>query len=256
MLREPNSNTGMSFRRLLALLLIISFVLGIFSIRLFQIQIVQGEEYAKLASEGYKTTVSIAASRGEIVDCNQVPLVSNRTSYAVIFDYNYFPHGTDAKKMQEQNACLMDLVHLLQMNEQEWIDTLPITKVKPYAFEENRENGIERLKQSLRMAGYATAEQCIEQMVKKYQLSSYTTEEQRILAGIHYEMETAGFSAKVTYTFASDVSATVMYQILENSTRFPGVDVVTVPVREYVSGTTACHIIGSVGPIYAEEYAG
>ena len=92
MLREPNVGR-VNFRRATALLLIIAVVLGIFSIRLFQIQIVQGEEYAKLANESYKTSISIAASRGEIVDCNQIPLVSNRTSYAVTLDYNYFPHG-------------------------------------------------------------------------------------------------------------------------------------------------------------------
>ena len=105
MLREPNVGK-VNFRRATALLLIIAVVLGIFSIRLFQIQIVQGEEYAKLANESYKTAISIAASRGEIVDCNQVPLVSNRTSYAVTFDYNYFPHGKSAEKLKEQNALL------------------------------------------------------------------------------------------------------------------------------------------------------
>lgn len=255
MLREPNSG-GLNFRRVMALLLIITIVLGVFSVRLFQIQIVQGEDYAKLADESYKTVVSIAASRGEIVDCNQVPLVSNRTSYAVVLDYNYFPHGNSDEKMKEQNNCLLLLVQLLQSNHQEWVDSLPITTTRPYAFEQDRETGVERLKKALRMAGYATAEQCLEQMIEKYGLSGYTPDEQRILAGIHYEMETAGFSAKVTYTFASDVSATVMYQILENGSRFPGVDVVTVPVREYVGGTTACHVIGTVGPIYAEEYAG
>ena len=254
MLRE-SGGVGISLKRATALLLIMVIVLGIFSVRLFQIQIVQGEEYAKLADESYKTSVSIAASRGEIVDCNQVPLVSNRTSYAVTLDYNYFPHGNSAEKLKEQNDCLLRLVRLLQANSEEWTDTLPITHTQPYAFEEDRDSGITRLKKMLRMANYATAAQCLEQMVKKYQLTDYAVEDQRILAGIHYEMESAGFSAKVSYTFAGDVSSTVMYQILENGTQFPGVDVVTVPVREYVSGTTACHIIGTVGPIYAEEYA-
>lgn len=254
MLREPNSS-GLNFRRVLALLLMVSVVLAIFSVRLFQIQIVQGEDYAQLADESYKTAVSIAASRGEIVDCNQVPLVSNRTSYAVVLDYNYFPHGNSDEKMRAQNDCLLLLVELLKANNQKWIDNLPITISAPYTFEQGRENGIARLKDFLRMADYATAEQCLSEMIRKYGLSAFTPEQQRVLAGIHYEMESAGFSAKVTYTFASDVSATVMYQILENSTRFPGVDVITVPVREYVSGTTACHIIGTVGPIYAEEYA-
>lgn len=254
MLREPNI-PGLNFKRVLALLLIMVIVLGIFSVRLFQIQIVQGEEYAKLADESYKTSVSIAASRGEIVDCNQIPLVSNRTSYAVTLDYNYFPHGNSDERLKEQNDCLLLLVQLLQTNEEQWIDSLPISRSQPYTFDEERTSGIARLKEMLRMANYATAEQCLEQMVKKYALSDYTADEQRILAGIHYEMDSAGFSAKVPYTFASDISATSMYQILENGTRFPGVDVITVPVREYVSGTTACHIIGTVGPIYAEEYA-
>ena len=254
MLNQANGR-GVKFRRVLALLLVMVIVLGIYSVRLFQIQIVQGEDYARLANQGYRTTVPIAASRGEIVDRNQLPLVSNRTSYAVVLDYNYFPHGTGEQKRNEQNECLLALTKLLQEQEEEWNDSLPISKEAPYAFDEERSNGVSRLKELLRMASYATAEQCLQQMVEKYYLGRYSEEEQRILAGIHYEMETAGFAAKVPYTFASDVSDTTMYRILEQSSRFPGVDVTTVPVREYVGGTTACHIIGTVGPIYAEEYA-
>ncbi len=254
MLKESGSG-GLSFRRAFILLMIIVMVLAIFSVRLFQIQIVQGDEYLKLADESYKTSVSIAASRGEIVDCNQVPLVSNRTSYAVVLDYNYFPHGTSDEQLKQQNDCLVMLVELLQENDEEWADSLPISKKAPYQFEKDRENGIKRLKEQLRMASYATAEQCLVQMIDQYGLTAYDEQMQRILAGIHYEMDTAGFSAKVPYTFANDISSAAMYKVVEKSAQFPGVDITTVPVREYASGTTACHIIGSVGPIYAEEYA-
>ena len=252
---KSSRDGGLNFRRMLALLLIMVMVLGIFSVRLFQIQIVQGEDYAKLANQGYRTTVSIAASRGEIVDRNQVPLVSNRTSYAVVLDYNYFPHGSSEQKRNAQNSCLLALTQLLQEQNESWNDSLPVSKEAPYVFDEERSGGVARLKEFLRMASYATAEQCLQQMAEKYYLGDYSAEEQRILAGIHYEMETAGFSATVTYTFASDVSDTTMYRILEQSKQFPGVDVTTVPMREYVGGTTACHVIGTVGPIYAEEYA-
>ena len=253
---KDNRGSQLRPRRMVALLLIIVMVLGIFSVRLFQIQIVQGDEYANFVKNtSYRTSVSVAASRGEIVDCNQVPLVSNRTSYAVVLDYNYFPHGTREEDYREQNECLLALTEILQKEEEQWNDTLPISAEAPYTFEEGRESGISRLKTSLRMASYATAEQCVQQMVKNYYLSDYSEKEQRILAGIHYEMAAAGFSAKVTYTFAGNVSETTMYRIVENSREFPGVDVTTVAVREYVGGTTACHIIGTVGPIYAEEYA-
>ena len=253
---KDNRGSQLRPRRMMALLLIIVMVLGIFSVRLFQIQIVQGDEYANFVKNtSYRTSVSVAASRGEIVDCNQVPLVSNRTSYAVVLDYNYFPHGSSEEKYREQNECLLALTEILGKEEEQWNDTLPISVEAPYTFEEGRESGIARLKTSLRMASYATAEQCVQQMVKNYYLSDYSEKEQRILAGIHYEMAAAGFSAKVTYTFAGNVSETTMYRIVENNREFPGVDVTTVAVREYVGGTTACHIIGTVGPIYAEEYA-
>lgn len=253
---KDNRGSQLRPRRMVALLLIIVMVLGIFSVRLFQIQIVQGDEYANFVKNtSYRTSVSVAASRGEIVDCNQVPLVSNRTSYAVVLDYNYFPHGSSEEKYREQNECLLALTEILGKEDEQWNDTLPISVEAPYTFEEGRESGIARLKTSLRMASYATAEQCVQQMVKNYYLSDYSEKEQRILAGIHYEMAAAGFSAKVTYTFAGNVSETTMYRIVENNREFPGVDVTTVAVREYVGGTTACHIIGTVGPIYAEEYA-
>lgn len=254
MLNNPRPK-GLSPRRIVALFSILILILSIYGVRLFQIQIVQGDMYAKLANESYKTAVPISASRGEILDCNQVPLVSNRTSYAVTLDYNYFPHGNTEEKQKAQNDCLLELVHLLQDGKEEWNDSLPITRKAPFTFEKDRESGIAKLKEYLRMASYATASQCLGQMVTKYGLKDYAEEQQRILAGIHYEMDMAGFSAKVPYTLASDVSNTTMYRIMENSSRFPGVDVITVPVREYNSGTTACHIIGTVGPIYAEEYA-
>ncbi len=248
---DTDKRTGsLSMRRVLALFLTMAVIFGIFSIRLFQVQIIDGEEYASLAEAGTRTSISIAASRGEILDRNQIPLVSNRTSYAVVLDYNYFPHAN----LQEQNDCILLLVKLLRTQQEEWNDTLPISASIPYTFLEERESGVARLKSYLRMADYATADNCMHQMIEQYELEDYTAEEQRYLAGIHYNMAVAGFGQRTPYTFASDVSDETMYKILENSAKYPGVDVSTVPVREYVSGETACHIIGSVGPIYAEEY--
>ncbi len=250
MLNTDRASGSLSMRRVLALFVTLAVIIGIFSVRLFHIQIIDGEEYAGLAEAGTKTTISIAASRGEILDRNQIPLVSNRTSYAVVLDYNYFPHSD----YQEQNDCLLSLVKLLREQGETWNDTLPISETAPYTFLEERESGVSRLKNYLRMATYATAENCLSQMIELYELEDYSAEEQRYLAGIHYNMSVAGFGQRTPYTFASDVSSETMYRILENNDRFPGVDVSTVPVREYVSGEIACHIIGSVGPIYAEEY--
>lgn len=45
-----------------------------------------------------------------------------------------------------------------------------------------------------------------------------------------------------------------MYKIQENNSLYIGVDVQTTPVREYVSGEIAPHLIGQIGYIFPEEY--
>ena len=255
MLRAPKENTGLSVRRLLALFVAMAVVFGLYSVRLFYVQIVEGDKYASLADASTKTTISIAPTRGEILDCNQIPLVSNRTSYAVVLDYNFFPHGNSEEKQKEENDCLLALLQLLQEQGETWNDTMPISNEAPYTFLEKRESGIARMKSYLHMASYATAEDCMTQMVGDYALKAYSQTEQRQLAGIRYAMTAAGFGVTTPYTFASDISSETMYKLMENSDKYPGVDVETVAVREYVSGATACHVIGAVGPIYAEEYA-
>ncbi len=253
--RFGETGPTLSLRRVMGLFLTMVVILGIFSVRLFQVQIVQGEKYASLADADTKTTISIAGTRGEIIDRNQIPLVSNRTSYAVTLDYNYFPRGNTEESLKEKNDCLLRLVEVLQEAGEEWNDTLPISLSTPYTFLEDREAGVDALKRYLRMASYASATNCMEQMIQQYGLHEYSREQQRMLAGIQYNMVTAGFTASIPYTFAGDVSSTTMYRILENGDAFPGVDVGTVAVREYVGGEIGCHVIGTVGPIYAEEYA-
>lgn len=104
------------------------------------------------------------------------------------------------------------------------------------------------------MAEYATADNCMAELVKRYSLENYSAEEQRRIAGVRYEMEVREFALKNPFTFSDDVSAETTYQIKEHNTEYPGVDVQTTPVREYKNGDLASHLIGTVSPIYAEEY--
>ena len=44
MLRAPKENTGLSVRRLLALFVAMAVVFGLYSVRLFYVQIVEGDK--------------------------------------------------------------------------------------------------------------------------------------------------------------------------------------------------------------------
>lgn len=247
-------NHGITKRRAVALAAAIAVIFAGYSMRLFQIQIVDGDEYADLASRSASTEVPIAASRGEILDRYMRPMAINRTSFSVVFDYAFFPRGTTDDEQRQQNDIILTLTNLLAKNEEEWSDTLPISKETPYEFAQDRESSIATLKSRLRMAEYATAEQCMNALVERYKLSGYSKNEQRTIAGVRYEMELREFALKNPFTFSPDISEDTYNWILENSARFPGVNVQTTPVREYVSKDIAAHLIGTVGPIYAEEY--
>ncbi len=251
---DNNKNNRISKRRLIALASAIGLVFGMYSLRLFQVQLVEGAYYAAKANRNTTLTLPVSASRGEILDSSLRPMAVNRTSYEVVFDYNYFPRGTSEKQRGEQNSIIWELTRLLDAAGEDWNDTLPISDAVPYTFEEGRETDIARLKTLLRMADYATADNCMAELCKRYLLEDYTPEQQRILAGVQYEMERREFGYYTPFTFSSDISKDTSYQISENNTRFPGVDIQPSAVREYVSGETAAHLIGTVGPMYAEDY--
>lgn len=254
-MEERRNEIRTSPKRLIALAVVLVLVFSAFSVRLYRIQIVDHEKYAAQAQGGAELTLPITAARGEILDRDLSPLVVNTTAYAVVFDYNYFPVGTGEEARARQNAIILELATLLRGRGEEWNDTLPITAAPPYAFEEGREQSVAALKKSLRLADYATAENCMAALVRNYCLQEHTAAEQRLLAGVQYEMTVREFTAFNAYTFAAGVSKETSYLISENPDRYPGVDIQTTAVRDYVCGTTAAHLIGTVGPMYAEDYA-
>ncbi len=245
---------GLNKRRAVTLAILIVFIFSAYSIRLFQIQIVEGEKYAEMASRNENINVTIQASRGEILDRYMTPMAINRTSFSVVFDSAFFPTGKSEEQQKQQNDIILALTMLLSENDCDWNDTLPISDEKPYSFLKEREISIKNLKSRITMAEYATAEQCMIQFVERYSLEKYTPAQQRIIAGVRNEIEVRQLSIKNPFTFSSDVTEQVYNKILENSSAFTGVIVQPTPVREYVSKRIGAHLLGTVGPIYPEEY--
>lgn len=252
---QKQNTTPLSLRRLIALISLFVLVFSVFAVRLYRVQITEHAFYREQARGGATLTLPVAASRGEILDRDLTPLVANTTAYAVVLDYNYFPAGTDEEARAKQNNVIRALADLLTARGEEWNDTLPITHSAPFAFLEGRDTSVAALKRKLRLAEYATAENCMAALSRRYHLEGYTTAEQRLLAGVQYEMEVREFSAFTPYVFSSAVSKETSYLISENTTDFAGVEIQTAAERDYVAGRTAAHMLGTVGPIYAEEYA-
>ncbi|MDF2567958.1 MAG: Cell division protein FtsI/penicillin-binding protein 2, partial [Oscillospiraceae bacterium] len=215
--------------------------------RLMQFQIVEGSQYRDQANKKTISTVRVKAARGEIVDRYGRPLATNKVGFNIIFDRAFMATGTE-------NEIIAKLKNIMDKAGEEWVDTLPITKTKPYKFEDKKESDVARAKKVLGLNSYATAQNCIDELIEKFKITGYDEETKRMIASVRFEMLQSEFSLNNRYTFAEDIATATVAKIKEQNYDLKGVDVIEEATRDYVSGTIAPHIIGTLGPIYAEEY--
>jgi penicillin-binding protein 2 len=238
--------------RIVALVLIVTLIVALFSFRLARYQIVEGASYRADTLKTTLANIDITAPRGEILDRYGKVLASNSITYSVILEKTGFPKDSNAKK---QNTIILDLVDILNNDGEKTTDKLPITMTEPYALNTGSDSDIKALRKFLKVDDNATADQMMNLLIKRYKLESYSKADARVLAGMRYMIETKGFSDTVTFTFAENVGINSITKINERSDTLPGVLVTEVPVRSYPDGTLAPHVVGMVGPIHQNQLA-
>ncbi len=232
--------------RYIAIALLLVAILLIYNFRLIRLQILDADYYLSQASTASTRSVSIQASRGEILDRYGRALAINRDGYNIVFNRAYMSGD-------EINQNIRNLLSLLEKSGEEWFDKLPMDASSPYTFTED-ETAVETMKSRIGLAHYATSENCYAQMVKRYKLEGMDSALQRKLMGVRYSMELADFSIANPYTFAEDISTDTMTRIMESAFDLPGIEIDVVPIREYPDTSIAPSIMGTIGPIYAEDW--
>lgn len=230
----------------LSVLLVISIIL--FSVRIYFIQAKSAKENTLGFGAASVLTTVLKAPRGEILDCYGRQIAINRDGYNIVFNKAYVTENL--------NDVILTLVLLMEEHLAEYNDRLPMSVNPPYDFESEKEDGsdIERLRKTLELAHYATAENCFDEMVKRYSLEEYSKEDARRIMGIRYSMKISDFSVSYPFVFAEDISTDLMLTVSESAFRLDGVTVEVVPFREYTDTSLAVNLIGSVGPIYEEDW--
>ena len=251
-----------SARTTFAIILALIILFG-FAIELYDIQIKNNEYYAAQNNTVKTYKVPLEAARGEIVDRNGNPLVTNRQGNSIILDASYFPSN---KENDKRNEIILNLINLFSKNKEEYVHNLPLKlKGKKIVFfteddDENYESAIATMKNKdmFNLQEYATAQNCFDAMIEKYELEEYI-EKYGIktaleIGNIRYELTRLLFSVSNPVTIAPDVSDKTVALIKEDKSKYEGADVKVVAYREYADSTLAPHIIGTVRKINAEEY--
>ena len=231
----------------LVLLVLASAALGVY--RLVKLQIVAAEEESQQHIVENVYTQVIPATRGEIVDCTGSPIVSNKIGYNLVIEKAYFPDDNKAG-----NAVIYRTVELLREAGYDWNDTMPVSRMQPYVFENDRERDVAEMKKNLRLNKYADASNCIEKLCDDYEIGEeYSEKDRRIIAGIRYEMLLRSFSMSNVFYFANDIDLKTVTRIKELRVTLSGVNIVEEAIRTVENGTVIPHEIGYVGPIYSQE---
>ena len=245
----------MVVRRLALLIAAAAVVLALYTLRLIFLQLVHGEEFAARATSTTEYRFNVTAARGDIVDSAGRRIATSTTCYNV--ELSRLLIGDN-----DLNETIRSAVEILQANGESWNDTLLIGYADGaghYAFtgdadSTSDQNAIAEVKEALGLQQYATADDVMDRLIEEYELEGYDPVWQRILGGIHYQMEQEAFSNVNNFVLAEDVSDRTVATVKEHSLTLPGVEIAETSVRSYTDGTILPHVLGRVGKITAEMW--
>ena len=242
-------------RRMILLIAAACAVMGLFVLRLIFLQLVNGDDFKAQATNTTDYNFTVTAARGDIVDSSGRRIATSTTSYNVVL--NKLLMGD-----RDLDTMLQQIVELLRENSESWNDTLLIGQPDAaghYEFTDDDTSTSDQkqladMKDTLGLQQYATADDVMEMLVEKNNLQGFSLEWQRVLAGIHYEMDRQAFSNVNNFVMAENVSAAAVATIKEHSLQLPGVEIVETSARSYEQSDIIPAVLGRVGKITAEKW--
>lgn len=220
----------------------------LFIITLFNLQIINGEEYREQSEKRMLRTKTVTAPRGEIYDRNGVILATNKLSY----DIRLYKVRVDTK---QQNDGILRLIEILNENSDKVYSTFPVNDtLDGFNFENEEEE--KKWKKEFKLDENLNFDEVIDKYIEKYELQDYSENRQNQIKMIQikYEANLNGYSLFNSATIAKDISQNSVAKLGEEKYKIYGISIVSVPKRYYPNGNLLSHTIGYVSKISSTEY--
>ena len=244
--REKNKNHRSNLILRYNILTVFTYCIGIILIiQLFNLQIVHGAEYREQSNTRLTRETTLEAARGKILDRTGNALVTSSTK----FNLELYKTKIDDKEL---NDSILNIVNLLEKYQVEYVDSFPIS-IEPFEFKIEGEE-LEKWKNAYNLKSEISAEEAFYKFKDKYDIENTDIKEIRKIISIRYEITVTGYSSTKSLKIAEDIPREAVAELSESSDYFPGINIVTEPIREYTSGTLASHILGYSSKISSEEY--
>ena len=229
------------------IVIILVYIIGIILIlRLFYIQIINGDKYLEQSNSRLTRETTIEAARGNITDCNYNILAGVKNKYIL----NLYK-----SKIEEHvlNTSLLNVAKVLEGNGDTYINyfILASNEIK-YKYEDLSK--IQSWLESNSLNISFTANEVFDEYVKKYNLQEYEQLDALKIIVLRYGIDKQGYTSMKPYVISESISENSVAIFEEQNAGFPGVSIEINPIRTYTYGSLASHILGYVGQISEEEY--
>ena len=274
-----------SLKRTTVLILVFVIMSVVLVRRLFDLQIIQGEDYiSKFQARTTKERV-LKSTRGNILDRNGDILASNVLSYSLTLEDNGTYTSTREKNLT-LNGVAYQVLQILHSNGDDITHSFHIVVDKngEYAFDVAEGFTLNRFRADIYRQALvgdlkdeqktATADQMMEFLTGSEKFSivlsgdraytedeltshglplTLTKQEMLDIATIRYELNTNSFKKYMQVTIATNVSEKSVAAIMENKTGLQGIDVVEDSIRQYIDDESMAPILGYTGKASSEE---
>lgn len=252
--------------------------------RLWDLQIVQGEQYAEEFELRITRTVRESNTRGRIYDCNGEILAYNKPVFTVtMVDGESYATSRERqltlnsviyhvmKKLEENGKTLNQELKIRIGDNGQYEYTVTGTGLTRFLADVYGEADPEKLTEAQRGT---TAEEMVRFLAGKDKFSlfeerrgpyteaelaeyglpeSYTKAEMLALVGVRYQLSLNAYRRYVPVTLARGISEKTAAYLAENNQSLPGIEVGQDWERVYDGGEAFSHILGYTGKISTEE---
>lgn len=263
--------------RIMLLVVLMIGLAGGWTYRLFQLQIVNGENYLNNFQLRIRREVTIPSTRGNIYDRNGNLLAYNELAYSVTIKDVY---EDTSLRDQQINETISKVIDILDRNGDSITGDFNIILNEDGEFEYNVSD-TSLLRFLADIYGHAstddltyeektrTAGDAVLDLAERYEIGEKEDPEDSatsFIAGkgysdkrllqmviVRYNLSLNNFQKYLSTSIATDVSEQTVADIMEGSDDLLGVDIEEETVRKYVDSTYFSQIIGYTGKVSTEE---
>lgn len=266
----------------LVLLSVFFIMFSILIVRLFQLQIVKGQEYENNFILQTKREIVLSGARGNIYDRNGKPLATNKLANSVTFE-DQETYNSDRERQLNMNSKIYQMIRIIKSkgdsietslkiiidpngNYQFSVDDFWLQRFKADVYGKANIDDMEAKERN------STADEIVSYLSDKFCVfaqgeKKYTDKEKKDyglpqqfeksdlldILNIRYALSLQAYQKYLSVTVAKDVSDETVAAIMENQYDISGVDIKQDTIRVYEGGEACSSILGYIGTISSEE---